>query len=213
MNRSSPEQRHPLDASHLIPGHSEYLWPNGLDLAAFIASWSRAGERGMIVGPHGSGKTTLLHTVTGHPRLSAAVILQIGRPPLPRISQLTRQADRFERSESLVWSQVLPMLSSERPLVIDGWDVWHAPQRWIRRFQIQRRSVAVLATSHRPGPWPTLLQTAPSLDVFRDWVRMQLPEHPVPESLVAQVFEMRQGNFREAWFELYDAYERGELKR
>lgn len=167
----------------------------------------------MIVGPHGSGKTTLLHTVTGHPRLSAAVILQIGRPPLPRISQLTRQADRFERSESLVWSQVLPMLSSERPLVIDGWDVWHAPQRWIRRFQIQRRSVAVLATSHRPGPWPTLLQTAPSLDVFRDWVRMQLPEHPVPESLVAQVFEMRQGNFREAWFELYDAYERGELKR
>ncbi len=153
-----------------------------------------AGGWGQIVGPHGSGKSTLLATLLPVCRMRGRVI---------------RQFDLRRGQRRLPWASTDPWEWSARTLVVvDGYE----QLRWWRRYQLQRscrqRKCGLLVTCHRSLGLPWLWEARPDELLFRQLVRDLLAAHPVSqplsEEVLSSVWQRHQGNFREAFMELYD---------
>jgi hypothetical protein len=67
----------------------------------------------------------------------------------------------------------------------------------------------VILTVHYPI-WfvPILYRTKPQFSIFVNLVRQMLPDLP-EESALRAVYDRSAGNFRSAFFELYDQWEKG----
>jgi len=137
-----------------------------------------------IVGPHGSGKSTLLSALRKrYEEGGESVRCLFFNDRHRRIpdgmafrEDLTFFVDGFEQ---------LPLFS---------------------RFRLLFRSKRLILTVHRPV-WfvPILYRTKPLFSVFVQIVR-QIVSNPPEESLLRAVYERSGGNFRNAFFELYDTY-------
>jgi hypothetical protein len=178
------------------PGAVPFLFPPGEDAAALVDRLRAAGWRGQVVGPHGSGKSTLLAEL--RQRLEAvgcAVIVVVrhgGERALP----------------AAFWAGI----PKGRLVIvlIDGYEQLGVWTRWRLRFACWRRGLGLLVTSHMDTGLPDLYRTAVTPEVaVRVVGRLTAGAAAlVKESEVIDRLAARDGNLREALFDLYDLHER-----
>ena len=138
-----------------------------------------------IVGPHGSGKSTLL---------------------LCLLKQYEKQG---ENARYLCFNDQQCRLPDDltfpdnQILLVDGFEQLPLLDRLKLRFLARR----LILTVHKPV-WfvPILYRTEPQFSVFVQLVRQMAAELP-EESTLRTVYNSANGNFRNAFFELYDQWE------
>ena len=138
-----------------------------------------------IVGPHGSGKSTLL--------------LELQK----------RYEENGEKIRPLFFNdqhRCIPnnvMFREKQIFFVDGFEQLPLFSRLWLLFRVKR----LILTVHRPV-WfvPILYRTKPQFPVFVQIVRQMVPDLP-EESVLWTVYERSGGNFRNAFFELYDQWE------
>ena len=168
-------------ASGTIPYHfSEH----GETIDALLAQ-ARQYRYCQIVGPHGSGKSTLL---------------------LCLLKQYEKQG---ENARYLCFNDQQRRLPSDitfpdnQILLVDGFEQLPLLDRLKLRFRARR----LILTVHDPV-WfvPILYRTEPHFSVFVQLVRRMAAELP-EEPTLRTVYDRANGNFRNAFFELYDQWE------
>ena len=138
-----------------------------------------------IVGPHGSGKSTLLSELLKKYKTSGKNVCSLffngQHRRIP--GDITFNEDQFFFVDGIEW---LPF-----------WEQF-------RLFSRIERAILVI---HRPI-WfvPILYRTHPQFSIFFQIVRQLAPDSP-EESILRAVYERSGGNFRSAFFELYDQWE------
>jgi len=138
-----------------------------------------------IVGPHGSGKSTLLQNLLKRYEESGE-----------SVRYLFFNDQHRQVPDDLTFQQ-------NEALFVDGFE-----QLWLRdRLWLLLRSKRLILTAHRPV-WfvPVLYRTKPQFAIFEQIVRQLTPDSPEDLALRA-VYERSGGNFRSAFFELYDQWE------
>ena len=140
-----------------------------------------------IVGPHGSGKSTLLSELLKKYERSGESV---------RSLFFNNQHRRIPGDITFRENQIF---------FVDG--VEQLP--FWEQFRLLSRLERVILTVHRPI-WfmPILYRTKPQFSVFVRIVRQLTPDSP-EESVLRAVYERSGGNFRNAFFELYDQWEKG----
>lgn len=190
----------PFSTRFVRPGAISYRFPDGESAEALIARLEGHGWRGAIIGPHGCGKSTLLHTL--RPVLEAR-----GR----QVVWITLRDGERNLSE---WTSELNTLKAATQLVIDGWEQlgWWSRSQALRL--VRRGDCGLLVTSHVAAQVPTLIEIVPQLNTYQQLVhellRISVDDSPMaikPED-IARSYQYHQGDVREAFFELYDCYER-----
>ena len=162
---------------------------------------SRSSRAFQIVGPHGCGKTSL-----------TVAIAEILADQAVATCWLTIRAR--SRSDRVRFDRYLPCPSSKnRPelLVVDGIESVNRFQRSSMLRHFRKNFWRVILTTHRPI-WGVekLSELKPSFDCFHSLCRQLLgrtaTESDWPQK-IETAFEAANGNFREAFFDLYDEYE------
>lgn len=160
------------------------------------------GGRGMICGPHGSGKSTLLR----HLMVAAA-----GRGWKTRVVALRSKAD-FGRA----LGAIVTAAGHGHWLGIDSWEKLGPTGRLLAPLAA-RRGGQIVVTAHQPQAcWPILLNLQPDALTFRLLVGRLLSRANSQSAIAAEfaphrldgIFRRHRGNHREAFFELYDHFER-----
>ena len=143
-----------------------------------------------IVGPHGSGKSTLL--LEFMKRYGA-----IGN----HVRYLFFNDQNRHLPDDLTFHK-------HQILLVDGFEQLPIKDRLGLLF----RSKRLILTVHR-SIWfvPVLYRTQPQFSVFVQLVRQLAPESS-EESILRTVYEQSGGNFRSAFFELYDRWEKKNQK-
>jgi len=195
--RSDPAvEANPFSTRHVRPGAIPYLFPEGEDAATLLARLERSAWRGQIVGPHGSGKSALLATLV-------AALETRGKPVLP--VTLHDGARKIPGG--------LDALQAERGtlVIIDGYEQLAFWNRLLLRRHCRRRGLGLLVTAHRSVGFPQLFRTTTSIALAEQLANRLLGGRPLPldRAELRQQFDEHQGNLREVFFSLYDAYERG----
>jgi GTPase SAR1 family protein len=158
-----------------------------------------------IVGPKGSGKTTLLEELSRN--LTADTVMV-------RIPGSSKQPWRT------VKNQLPAIVGPEFAVLIDGAEQLGGIG-WRRLLYAARRARYLIATLHRPGLLPTLIDCRTEPGLLRDLVCELVPEDaPTLEPELNDLFARHDGNIRSCFRELYDVYggrspmsSRAEVKR
>ncbi len=174
-------------ASHRVEAlpfrHRAVSWPDLVDRLDAL------GGRAAIVGPKGSGKTTLLEELGELFRGPAVTVRIPGSDPRPlrtTINQLPNPA------------------TSSHSILIDGAEQL-GPLGWRHVLGRTRRAHRVVATFHRPGRLPTLIECRTSPTLLRDLVRDLSPDDAdTLEPTLDDLFHRHDGNIRSCLRELYD---------
>ena len=186
----------PFCARRLRPGAAAFLFTPGQTAEQLAEQLRRNGWRGQIVGPHGSGKSALLASLLAAieraGRATRCVTLHDGQrrlpPGLPAAVDLGR-----------------PVV-----LAIDGYEQLGGCNRFRLKWLCRRRGWGLVVTSHRPAGFPELFRAA--VDVPLAWRVAEQLQQGFPALVaredVAERLRCRDGNLREALFDLYDLYER-----
>ena len=193
-----PSPSNPFATRFTRPGALAFQFPAGGSPTLLVERLRQFGWRGQIVGPHGSGKSSLLAALS--PALEAAgrrvVMLRLrdGQRHLP---------PEFEPGG---WN-------GETQLVVDGYEQLSRWARWrLQRWQ-RHSSCGLLVTAHQSVRLPLLWQTEPSAELLQTLVAALLQQptlEPAQRERVQAVFARRQGDLREALFDLFDQVERKE---
>jgi energy-coupling factor transporter ATP-binding protein EcfA2 len=149
------------------------------------------GGRAAIVGPEGSGKTTLLE------ELASALP---GEPVQVWIGGGCRRPWRTVRAQ--LPEPVTPI----HAVLVDGAEQL-GPIGWRRLLLATRRARFLVATLHRPGLLPTLIECHTDQALLRELVGELTPADAskLAPSL-GQLFERNGGNIRLCLRDLYDVY-------
>lgn len=187
----------PFSTNRWIPGVFPYEFsPDGDGNAArLLDAVTKIGGIAQFVGPHGSGKSTLLETLA---RTATARGLDV------------RRALLNERNRRLPGDFRPGPDTTGTLFLLDGYEQLSLPARLRLRFRPWNRSAGLLWTAHRPALGiPVLHRTEARFEVFESLVRTLLADTPIePEPrLFQELFEKTNGNFRDAFFELYDIAE------
>lgn len=176
-----------------------FRFPTG-DWDDALRSLAGLGWRGAIVGPEGSGKTTLLIELAARLRNGgqAAELLLADGPGRPR-----------GRS----WRELCGRVGEARGVVLlDGADRLDALQWWRVRRRA-RAAAGLVVTLHRPGRWPTWVQTATSPGLLAELVSELLDQSEAgPGGLPVDAEQLHRecgGNVRAALRLLYDRWASG----
>ena len=139
-----------------------------------------------IVGPHGSGKSTLL----------LEFLKQYGTSG-KHVRYLFFNDQNRHLPNDLVFSK-------NQILLADGFEQLSIKNQLCLLF----RSKRLIITVHRPV-WfvPVLYRTQPHFSIFVQLVRKMDPHSP-QEPVLREVYERSGGNFRSAFFALYDLWEK-----
>ena len=192
MNRTSSNQHRPADnpfASHRIEGLAYRM--TGLELAALCRRLASLGGRAAIVGPKGSGKTTLLV------ELAAALP---GNPVRVRIEASSRRPWRSARA------QLPEIVKSDHVVLVDGAEQL-GPLGWHLLLRATRRARSLVATSHRRGLLPTLIECRTEPALLRSLVKELAPTDTAALApSLEHLFQRHGGDIRLCFRELYDDY-------
>jgi len=172
----------------------------GESLDELLVRLQQMGGCGAIVGPHGSGKTTLLEDLAKHLEARGTRVhllrLSAERRAIPRETMRSLNAE----------------LGAHDAVLCDGAEQLN-PLAWRHlRFRVRKAGV-LIATTHRAGRLPTLLETRTTPELLESIVRRLLaePVTPLPFS-IPDLFQRHDGNLRDALRDLYDRYATGEFK-
>jgi hypothetical protein len=184
----------PFCAARLRPGVIDYVFPPGTDLPSVVETLSQNAWQGQIIGPHGTGKSTLLAMLLRDLRARGHAVhdtaLHDGQRALP--------ADYWERVRDV-----------RTILAIDGFEQLSSWNRWRIRRYCRSHGLGLIVTAHGSTGLPTLIRTAISTSqacqvaerLQRDYI------YPIGLEDMVDRLRARQGNLREALFDLYDLYE------
>ena len=175
----------PFSTRFWVAGVLPFQFPEHAETVGTLLEKSRQHTICQIVGPHGSGKSTLLLELLKRYEESGANVRSLffndQHRKLP--SDLTFQKDQI--------------------LFADGFEqlpLFH-------RLWLLFRSTRLILTTHRPVRLiPILYRTQPQFAVFVQIVRQLVSKAP-DESALQAVYDCSGGNFRNAFFELYDQWE------
>jgi len=192
----SLDRSNPFCAARLRPGTIDYVFERGKSLEQLVDALEANAWRGQIIGSHGTGKSTLLAALApvmeGRGRLVRSITLVAGERHLPR---------EFLRS--------LRLSAGLGVAAVDGVEQLHAWNRLLLKQFCQTQDIGLVVTSHRSADLPNLYETA--LDEVRAWSVVQRLQKGFPPRIqscdLVQRLGQRQGNLREALFDLYDLYE------
>ena len=149
------------------------------------------GGRAAIVGPKGSGKTTLLEEIASSLPPPVAWVRMPGSCPDPW---------------NAVQQQLPQFVSGRHAILLDGSEQL-GPLDWNRLRWRARNCRRLIATLHKPGRLPTLIECRTDPILLRDLVGELAPQRladlaPALNSL----FDRHQGNLRLCFRELYDLF-------
>ena len=149
------------------------------------------GGRAAIVGPQGSGKTTLLEDLARILPADSVMVRIPGGCPNPWKSARTQLPNPVRPNHAV-------LIDGAEQLSIVGW----------RRLVIATRHAGFLvATLHRPGKWPTLIECRVDHALLSELVSELEPVGaPSLEPGLGALFERHKGNIRLCLRELYDVY-------
>ena len=168
-------------SSGIIPFHFSEPGENIDALLAKVQKYPTC----QIVGPHGSGKSTLL---------------------LNLLKQYEKNGNNVRHLFFNDQHQRIPgdvTFSESQTLFVDGFEQLSFKDR----FRLLIRSERLIFTAHSPV-WfvPILYRTTPQFSVFVQIVRQMSSDVP-EEPTLRVVYDHSCGNFRTAFFELYDMWE------
>ncbi len=152
------DQANPFSTRFVRPGEVEYRFPPGDSAEHLVERLAAAGWRGQIIGPHGSGKSALVASL--HEALARA-----GRPAWT-IALRDRQR-RLPRDWEIQAAQATAGL-----IVVDGYEQLGRWARAMLKRRCRKRGWGLLVTAHSDVGLPTLLLTAPSVELRKpSWRR------------------------------------------
>jgi len=158
-----------------------------------------------IVGPHGSGKSTLLLELRkGYEKEGEEVrYLFFNNNQQQQAQQQPPVSDWQNPGDALF--RATPFRATQT-LLVDGFEQLSLFNRFRLLFQAKRLTKRLILTVHRPV-WfiPILYRTEPQFSTFVQVVRQIVP-NPPEESILRTVYDHSGGNFRDAFFELYDMF-------
>jgi len=164
---------------------------NGSGPANFCLQLQQLGGRAAIVGPKGSGKTTLLGELAAH---------LTGEPVLVRIKASSRRPWRSARN------QLPNPVRPNHVILIDGAEQLGS-FGWYLLLQATRHAGNLLATLHRPGLLPTLIECRTEPGLLRSLVEELVPaDTSILGPELDDLFERHGGDIRLCFRELYDVY-------
>ena len=192
MNSVAVAPHRPADnpfASHRIDGLAFRF--NGPGLTALHQRLEELGGRSAIVGPKGSGKTTLLEELASAlPGEKVEVWIGAGcRNPWRTVrAQLPRP------------------VTPNNLILVDGAEQL-GPIGWRLLLRATRHARSFVATLHRPGRLPTLIECRPDHALLCDLVEELTPvDAPALRPGLEELFRRHGGNIRSCLRELYDVY-------
>lgn len=149
------------------------------------------GGRAAIVGPKGSGKTTLLEGLGDRLPTPVILIRVPGGDPRPYRTALRQLPDP---------------VTAAHTILVDGVEQL-GPLAWPTFLNRTRKTRRLVATLHRPGRLPTLVECATDCHLLLDLVRELAPrDAPTLEPLLDDLFHRHKGNIRMCLRELYDLF-------
>lgn len=196
LNSMNDRVSNPFCTRFIRPGAIPFHFPAGISAGTLIEHLKCQHWTGQIVGPHGTGKSTLLS------ELQPAILAE-GKTPLNwnlRDGRFTNQPQPCFRTT----------LNSASILIIDGFEQLSVWRRWslIRTCRLQR--CGLLVTTHVSLGLPDLYRTQITPDVtLQVWSflnRVGASPFTSHDDLMDRL-NTRQGNLREALFDLYDLHE------
>ena len=192
MNRISLNRHRPADnpfASHRIEGLA--FRATGLELATLCRRLEDLQGRAAIVGPKGSGKTTLLEELAdGLP----------GKPVRVRIEASSRRPWRSVRA------QLSKAVTPNHVVLVDGAEQL-GPLGWRLLLRATRHARTFVATLHRPGRLPTLIECRTGPALLRTLVEELAPSNATALAPSLEgLFQRHGGDIRLCFRELYDVY-------
>jgi hypothetical protein len=195
-DRTAPN---PFVSRRVQPGAIPYWFAGGECLTQLVERLRVARWRGQIIGLHGTGKSTLLETLVPELRRAgweaARITLHDGQRFLPSaaIGHL-RQVERGNQ----------PCI-----VIVDGYEQLCRPSRWWLAWRCWRRAHGLLVTAHEDVGFPDIHCTHLTMETARHVLAHLTKERasPVTEHDLAFRLAARNGNLREALFDLYDLHE------
>lgn len=176
-------------ASHRVEAlHYRGCAVSWLDLERLIDA---LGGLVAIVGAKGSGKTTLLEELCEQLPGPVITVRIHGSDPHPY-----RTANH----------QLLDPVTSSHTILVDGAEQLGALS-WCTFLSRVHRARRLVATLHKPGRLPTLIECTTNPALLCDLVRELAPEHgPSLEPTLDNLFHRHDGNIRSCLRELYDLF-------
>jgi hypothetical protein len=174
----------------------EFLFDEGTSLADCLARLQQNKGWGQIRGPHGSGKSTLVCDLIPHleeqGRRVALFTLHDGERRLPA-----------SRKQLKTWDP-------RTQVVIDGFEQLSRFSRWRLKRVCRRQGCGLLITAHGDFGFPDIQVTTTTVEraqrvaarLLHGWPPLVGPED------IERSFAAHEGDLREAFFALYDVYER-----
>ena len=192
MSQVAVARHRPADnpfASHRVEGLSfrhEGATPHDL-----CQRLQRLGGRAAIIGPEGSGKTTLLEELA---------LVVPGDPVRMRIGGGCRHPWRT------ALAQLPKPVTANHVVLVDGAEQL-GPLGWRLLLLTSRPAQCLVATLHRPGLLPTLIECHTNHGLLCDLVSELVPadERALSPGL-EELFERHHGNIRLCFRDLYDVY-------
>ena len=177
----------PFSTTFWASGAIPFLFSDDGESVDALLEQARQYRFCQIVGPHGSGKSTLL---------------------LDLQKRLEKQGEHvrylcFNDQQRRIPNDIA--FTDNQTLLVDGYEQLLFRDRLKLRFWQAR----LILTVHHPV-WfvPILYRTQPQFSIFGRLVRQMVAEPP-EESVLRAVYDRSGGNFRSAFFELYDLEEFG----
>jgi hypothetical protein len=162
---------------------------HGFGLSQLQARLHRLGGRAAIVGPEGSGKTTLLEEIADDLREPAVLV---------------RLPGSCSRPWATAVAQLPATLTGEHTVLVDGGEQL-GPVAWKRFVRRISEAGGLIATLHRPGRLPILVECHTDLELLRQLVAELAPDHaPDLDPLLPDLFSRHDGNLRLCFRELFD---------
>jgi energy-coupling factor transporter ATP-binding protein EcfA2 len=194
----------PFSTRFWIPGTIPYLFDEQekLDVHTLIREKFESGLVMQIVGSHGSGKSTLLRTITRYLEQQHFTI---------RLEVLNDHRRKLS-------PDFLPIRHDKRMFyMIDGYEQLSFWERFRLRFQHWSLTGGLLLTTHKPVLGIRVLyKTTPQFELFVKLVQKLTKTFSASSSdsfsgsfsfgttELREIYQRADGNFRTAFFELYD---------
>ena len=193
--------QNPFSTRFVRPGAIPWL-STGTSLSSLLVRLCSVDNRAIICGPHGSGKSTILsHLIS--------------------IAQRQGLNVHFLRISS--WFDVIRVIRvfvtihpKQSLVAIDSWELLGF-LGWFLCKLADFRGVCVILTVHKEpwwNRWPVLLHMEANAEIFYQLVHelmtkcLRSENFKFSRAMLHDVLQRNSGNFREAFFELYDHYER-----
>lgn len=193
----SSQLTNPFSTKYWTPGAIPYRFEEECRLDRLIETAARL-RLVQIVGPHGTGKTTLLESLEVHARRRGLAVVR------------ATLSDRGRRLPDPFLQEMQGPDRTRTLFMVDGYEQLSLLGRLSLRRTCWKKTAGLILTCHRPARFvPVLHRTFPDPKLFRELVAILTEQEsfPIDEETVNTIFRQSGGNFREAFFRLYDLIE------